>query len=56
MTAANPPVTPFEDTTGLRREVIAACFYMRDRLGYFVGTWATSPCASRTACSSRRRA
>ena len=35
----NPAVTPFQDTTELRREVIAACFYMRDRLGYFVGTW-----------------
>jgi L-fuculose-phosphate aldolase len=39
MIMANPAVTPFKDTIDLRREVIAACFYMRDRLGYFVGTW-----------------
>ncbi len=36
---ANPPATPLKDTTELRREVIAACFTLRDRLGYFVGTW-----------------
>jgi L-fuculose-phosphate aldolase len=36
---ANPAVMPFADTIVLRREVIAACFHMRDRLGYFVGTW-----------------
>src|SRR5512146_2387924 len=39
LTMANPAVTPFADTIDLRREVIAACFFMRDRLGYFVGTW-----------------
>lgn len=35
----NEPITPFEDTPELRREVLATCFLMRDRLGYFVGTW-----------------
>ncbi len=34
-----PPAAPLSDSTTLRRAVIAACFYMRDRLGYFVGTW-----------------
>lgn len=33
------PHVPFDDTTALREEVIRACFTMRDRLGYFVGTW-----------------
>ena len=32
-------VTPFKDTCQLRQQVIAACLEMRDRLGYFVGTW-----------------
>ncbi|MHB0956935.1 MAG: class II aldolase/adducin family protein [Pirellulaceae bacterium] len=36
---AHPAVSPFQDTTELRREMIAACFDLRDRLGYFVGTW-----------------
>lgn len=36
---ANQPATPFEDTTELRQKVIDTCFLMRDRLGYFVGTW-----------------
>ena len=35
----HPAVTPPDDSLALRRDVIAACFYMRDRLGYFVGTW-----------------
>ena len=30
---------PLADTVALRQEVIAACFFMRDRLGYFIGTW-----------------
>ena len=30
---------PFEDSPTLRQEVIDTCFYMRDKLGYFVGTW-----------------
>lgn len=33
------PVAPLADTTALRESVIATCFDMRDRLGYFVGTW-----------------
>ncbi|MHC4445839.1 MAG: class II aldolase/adducin family protein [Planctomycetota bacterium] len=33
------PVTPFADTPEFRRDVIETCFYMRDRLGYFVSTW-----------------
>ena len=33
-----PAVAP-EDSLSLRRQVISACYYMRDRLGYFVGTW-----------------
>ena len=36
---ADQPITPFRDTTELRQEVIDTCFYMRDVLGYFVGTW-----------------
>lgn len=36
---ANQRIMPFKDTLELRREVIATCFFMRDRLGYFVGTW-----------------
>ena len=28
-----------QDTTELRQAVIRACLLMRDRLGYFVGTW-----------------
>ena len=31
--------TPCRDSAALREEVIRACFFMRDRLGYFVGTW-----------------
>jgi len=27
------------DTVELRQQVIDTCFYMRDRLGYFVSTW-----------------
>ena len=34
-----PAVTPVADSLALRCEVIAACFFLRDRLGYFVGTW-----------------
>jgi L-fuculose-phosphate aldolase len=34
-----PPVTPQKDASELRWEVIRACFTMRDKLGYFVGTW-----------------
>lgn len=32
-------IEPFEDSKALREKVIATCFDMRDRLGYFVGTW-----------------
>jgi L-fuculose-phosphate aldolase len=32
-------VAPCTDTIELRREVLAACLYLRDHLGYFVGTW-----------------
>ena len=35
----HPPVAPLPDTTALRQQVIDTCFLMRDRLGYFVGTW-----------------
>ena len=31
--------TPCRDSAALREEVIRTCFFMRDRLGYFVGTW-----------------
>lgn len=34
-----PPATPLNDTVALREEVIRACFFLRDRLGYFIGTW-----------------
>jgi L-ribulose-5-phosphate 4-epimerase len=36
-----PPqsVTPAADSVELRRQIIHACLYLRDRLGYFVGTW-----------------
>jgi len=30
---------PFKDTLDLREKVISTCFYLRDKLGYFVGTW-----------------
>lgn len=33
------PITPLADTRELREQVIATCFDMRDRLGFFVGTW-----------------
>jgi len=35
----HPPATPPRDTAALREEVIRACLFLRDRLGYFVGTW-----------------
>ncbi len=34
-----PNATPLPDSTALREEVIRTCLFMRDRLGYFVGTW-----------------
>ena len=34
-----PPLTPPADTIELRWEVIRTCFWMRDQLGYFIGTW-----------------
>ncbi|MBN2210028.1 MAG: class II aldolase/adducin family protein [Sedimentisphaerales bacterium] len=27
------------DTQSLRQEIITACLYLRDKLGYFIGTW-----------------
>jgi L-ribulose-5-phosphate 4-epimerase len=36
---AQPPVTPPPDSIELRWEVIRTCFLMRDRLGFFMGTW-----------------
>lgn len=33
------PTPPFRDTTELRQAVIDTCFLMRDRLGFFIGTW-----------------
>lgn len=36
---ALPPATPFRDTIEIRQAVIDTCFLMRDRLGYFIGTW-----------------
>ncbi len=33
------PVAPAPDTLELRWEVIRACSFLRDRLGYFIGTW-----------------
>ena len=33
------PATSHTDTAELRQEVIRTCLLMRDRLGYFVGTW-----------------
>lgn len=39
MSTGNPVTPPFEDSVALRREIIDTCFYMRDKLGYFVGTW-----------------
>jgi L-fuculose-phosphate aldolase len=36
---AQPPVSPPPDSIELRWEVIRACFSLRDRLGYFMGTW-----------------
>ncbi len=34
-----PPVTPPPDGIELRWEVIRTCSLLRDRLGYFIGTW-----------------
>lgn len=34
-----PAATLQKDTVALREEVLRTCFFMRDRLGYFVGTW-----------------
>ncbi len=33
------PVQPFPDMPELRQELLDTCFYMRDRLGWFVSTW-----------------
>ena len=33
------PAACVDDTIDLRQQVIDTCFTMRDRLGYFVGTW-----------------
>jgi L-ribulose-5-phosphate 4-epimerase len=35
----HPAATPAEDSPALRRAVISTCLVLRDRLGYFVGTW-----------------
>lgn len=32
-------VVALPDTEGLRRQIITTCLTLRDRLGYFVGTW-----------------
>jgi L-fuculose-phosphate aldolase len=32
-------IASFDDTRELREKVLAACFFLRDRLGFFVGTW-----------------
>jgi L-ribulose-5-phosphate 4-epimerase len=37
MTEPTAPIC--HDTSELREEIIRACLFMRDRLGYFVGTW-----------------
>jgi L-fuculose-phosphate aldolase len=34
-----PPATPLADCLELRWEVIRTCFLLRDRMGYFTGTW-----------------
>ncbi len=31
--------TPLHDTADLRRQVISTCLFLRDKLGYFIGTW-----------------
>ncbi len=36
---ANEPIQPLADTVELRRRVLETCFFMRDTLAYFVGTW-----------------
>ncbi len=36
---AQPPATPLADCLELRWEVIRTCFQLRDRMGYFTGTW-----------------
>jgi L-fuculose-phosphate aldolase len=33
------PAAPLQDTADLRRQVISTCLFLRDRLGYFIGTW-----------------
>ncbi len=33
------PATPLQDTVELRRQIISTCLFLRDRLGYFIGTW-----------------
>jgi L-ribulose-5-phosphate 4-epimerase len=35
----SPAVAPPPDSIALREEVLRTCLYLRDRLGYFVGTW-----------------
>lgn len=39
MIMANEPIVPAKDTRELRQETIDTCFYMRDKLAYFVSTW-----------------
>jgi len=36
---AQLPATPLADCLELRWEVIRTCFLLRDRMGYFIGTW-----------------
>ncbi len=36
---SQPAVTIHRDTPELRQAIIRTCLFMRDRLGYFVGTW-----------------
>jgi len=33
------PTTPLQDTLELRRQIISTCLCLRDKLGYFIGTW-----------------
>ena len=33
------PVKPFKDSIALREQIINTCLDMRDKYGYFIGTW-----------------
>lgn len=39
MIMTNQPIEPFAESRELRKGVLETCFLMRDKLGYFVGTW-----------------